>query len=125
MMTSQKIEAPKDMKFRGMPKSDEDLSVRITNLYKYFDQDQFIQDINSKIDALEINNQFETSLEDHDGKKVKFFLVENLKINDNNCKKVAFNEPLRLSENDQGTNVTLHVCKINNKYEISSINLSK
>ncbi len=125
MMTSQKIEAPKDMKFRGMPKSDEDLSVRITNLYKYFDQDQFIQDINSKIDALEINNQFETSLEDHDGKKVKFLLVENLKINDNNCKKVAFNEPLRLSENDQGTNVTLHVCKINNKYEISSINLSR
>ncbi len=125
MMTSQKIEAPKDIKFRGMPKSDEDLSVRITNLYKYFDQDQFIQDINSKIDALEINNQFETSLEDHDGKKVKFLLVENLKINDNNCKKVAFNEPLRLSENDQGTNVTLHVCKINNKYEISSINLSR
>ena len=125
MMTSQKIEAPKDMKFRGLPNSDEDLSVRITNLYKYFNQDQFIQDINSKIDALEINEEFETSLEDNDGKKVKFLLVENLKINDNNCKKVEFNEPLRLSANDQGTNVTLHVCKINNKYEISSINLSK
>ena len=35
-------------------------------------QYQFIQDINSTIDNLEINDEFETSLEDNDGKKVKF-----------------------------------------------------
>ena len=64
---------PKDLKFRGIPKEDEDLSTRVTNLYKYFNQDQFIQDINSTIDNLEINEEFETSLEDNDGKRVKFF----------------------------------------------------
>ena len=125
MMASQKVEAPKDLKFRGMPKDDEDLSTRITNLYRYFNQDQFIQDINSTIDNLEINDEFETSLEDNDGKKVKFLLVENFDANGNNCKKVTFNEPLKLSESDQGTDVTLDICKINNNYEISSINLSK
>jgi len=108
-----------------MPKEDEDLSTRITNLYKYFNQDQFIQDINSTIDNLEINEEFETSLEDNDGKRVKFLLVENFNANGNSCKKVAFNEPLKLSESDQGTDVTLDICKINNNYEISSINLSK
>ena len=122
---TQKVEAPKDLKFRGMPSADEDLSTRVTNLYRYFNADQFIQDINSKLDSLEINDEFESSLEDNDGKKVKFILVENFDANGNNCKKVAFNEPLKLSSNDQGTDVSLDICKINNNYEITSINLSK
>ena len=122
---TQKVEAPKDLKFRGMPSADEDLSTRVTNLYRYFNADQFIQDINSKLDSLEINDEFESSLEDNDGKKVKFILVENFNANGNNCKKVVFNEPLKLSSNDQGTDVSLDICKINNNYEITSINLSK
>ena len=122
---TQKVESPKDLKFRGMPSADEDLSTRVTNLYRYFNTDQFIQDINSKLDSLEINDEFESSLEDNDGKKVKFILVENFDANGNNCKKVAFNEPLKLSSNDQGSDVSLDICKINNNYEITSINLSK
>ena len=122
---TQKVEAPKDLKFRGMPSADEDLSTRVTNLYRYFNADQFIQDINSKLDSLEINDEFESSLEDNDGKKVKFILVENFDANGNNCKKVAFNEPLKLSSNDQGSDVSLDICKINNNYEITSINLSR
>ena len=122
---TQKIDVPKDLKFRSMPKTDEDLSTRVTNLYRYFNADQFIQDINSKLDTLEVNDEFESSLEDNDGKKVKFILVENFNADGNNCKKVAFNEPLKLSSNDQGSDVSLDICKINNNYEISSINLSK
>jgi hypothetical protein len=122
---TQKVEATKDLKFRGMPSADEDLSTRVTNLYRYFNTDQFIQDINSKLDSLEINDEFESSLEDNDGKKVKFILVENFDANGNNCKKVVFNEPLKLSSNDQGSDVSLDICKINNNYEITSINLSK
>ena len=122
---TQKIDVPKDLKFRSMPKTDDDLSTRVTNLYRYFNADQFIQDINSKLDSLEINDEFESSLEDNDGKKVKFILVENFDANGNNCKKVAFNEPLKLSSNDQGSDVSLDICKINNNYEITSINLSK
>ena len=122
---TQKIDVPKDLKFRSMPRTDEDLSTRVTNLYRYFNADQFIQDINSKLDNLELNDEFESSLEDNDGKKVKFILVENFDANGNNCKKVAFNEPLKLSSNDQGSDVSLDICKINNNYEITSINLSK
>ena len=125
VMMTQKIEAPKELKLRGLPSSEEDLSTRISNLYKYFDEDQFIQDINSKIDTLEINDEFESSLEDNDGKKVKFLLVENFESNGKECKKIIFNQRLKLSKNDQGSNVSLDVCKINNNYEISSINLSK
>ena len=122
-LKSKKIE--KNIKLRSMPNMEEDLSTRVTNLYRYFNADQFIKDINSKLDALEINDEFVSSLEDNDGKKVKFILVENFNANGNNCKKVAFNEPLKLSSNDQGTDVSLDICKINNNYEITSINLSK
>lgn len=122
---NQKIDAPKDLKFRGMPSAEEDLSIRVTNLYRYFDEEQFLEDINSKIDTLELNDEFESSLKDNDGKKVRFILVENFITNGNDCKKVSFNEPLKLSSNDQGTDVSLDICKINNNYEISSIVLSK
>ena len=124
-MVSQKIDAPKDLKFRGMPSAEEDLSTRVTNLYRYFDGEQFLNDINFKIDNMNLNDEFESSLEDNDGKKVRFILVENFNANGNDCKKVKFNEPLKLSSNDQGTDVSLDLCKINNNYEISSINLSK
>ena len=125
VMMTQKIDASKELKLRGLPSSEKDLSTRVSNLYKYFDEDQFIQDINSKIDTLEINDEFESSLEDNDGKKVKFILVENFETNGKECKKIIFNQSLKLSKNDQGSNVSLDVCKINNNYEISSINLSK
>ena len=128
MMLKQKIDVPKkELKFRSLPSAAEDLSTRITNLYKYFDEDQFIKDINSKIDELKINDEFESSLEDNLGKKIKFIFVENFKSeNGQNCKKISFNEPLMLSDIDlPGTNVTLDVCKINDNYELSSINLTK
>ena len=41
-----------------------------------------------------------------------------------NCKKVKFNEPLRLSGIDKGTDVSLDLCKINENYELSSIYIS-
>ena len=85
------------------------------------------EEINSKIDELNVNDEFESSLEDNLGKKIKFIFVENFKAeNGQNCKKISFNEPLMLSNIDRpGTNVTLDVCKINDNYELSSINLSK
>jgi len=118
---NQSIDAPKDLKFRGMPKTDEDLSTRVTNLYRYFDQEKFIKEINSKIDDLDINEKFQSSLKDNDGKKINFLFLENLEIDGKTCKKVAFDQILKLSSNDQGTNVTLDLCKINSSYEITSI----
>ena len=125
MMAAQKVEVAKNLKLRGMPTDEEDLSARITNLYRYFDAEQFIEDINSKIDDLEINAEFESSLEDNEGRNVKFILVENFTANGQDCKKVEFDKPLKLSSSDQGTNVSLNLCKINENYEISSINISK
>ena len=126
MKASKDIKVPKELKFRGLPSEDEDLSARIQNLYLYFDDEKFLSEISQVIDELKINEVFESSLKDNDGKIVKFVLAENFSSKDgNNCKIVKFNKPIKLSGIDEGTNVSLDLCKINENYELSSINISK
>ena len=122
---SETIEVPKKLKMRSLQSEEEDLSTKVQNLYHYFDQDKFLSEISEVIDQLEINDIFESTLKDNDGKVIKFVLVEKFVLNGNNCKKVSFNEPLRLSNIDEGTDVSLDLCKINENYELSSINISK
>jgi len=124
-MAKLKVEENKKLKMRSFQSEEEDLSTRIENLYLYFDQEKFLSEIYQVIDELKINEVFESSLKDNDGKVVKFVLVENFNSNNNACKKVRFNEPLRLSNIDEGTDVSLDLCKINENYELSSINISK
>jgi len=124
-MAKEKVEVPKKLKMRSLPSEEEDLQTRIQNLYLYFDEEKFLSEISQVIDELEVNEVFESSLKDNDGKIVKFVLVENFNSNNNSCKKVRFNEPLRLSNIDEGTDVTLDLCKINENYELLSINISK
>ena len=124
-MAKEKVDVPEKLKMRSLQSEEEDLSTRVQNLYYYFDQDKFLSEISEVIDQLEINDIFESTLKDNDGKVIKFVLVENFILKDNNCKKVSFNEPLRLSNIDEGTDVSLDLCKINENYELSSINISK
>ena len=124
-MAKEKVEVPEKLKMRSLQSEEEDLSTRVQNLYRYFDQDKFLSEISEIIDQLEINDIFESTLKDNDDKVIKFVLVENFNSDGNNCKKVSFNEPLRLSNIDEGTEVSLDLCKINENYELSSINISK
>ena len=124
-MAKEKVEVPKKLKMRSLPSEEEDLQTRIQNLYLYFDEEKFLSEISQVIDQLKVNDVFKSSLKDNDGKIVKFVLVENFNSNNNSCKKVRFNEPLRLSNIDEGTEVTLDLCKINENYEFLSINISK
>ena len=116
---------PEKLKMRSLQSKDEDLQTRIVNLYRYFDEDSFLQEITSKIDDLQINDQVDTDLEDNVGKKISFTLVDNFKIDDKNCKKLVFSEPVKLSNIDEGTTITLDLCKVNENYELTSINFQK
>ena len=124
-MAKEKVEFPKKLKMRSLQSEEEDLQTRIQNLYLYFDQESFLSEISQVIDELQVNAIFKSSLKDNDGKIVKFVLVENFNSKNNSCKKIRFNKPLRLSNIDEGTDVTLDLCKINENYELLSINISK
>ena len=123
---SKKIEVePKKLKMRSIQKDDEDLQTRIANLYRYFDEEAFIAEMNNRIDEIAINEEFETTLTDNLGKPVKFILIKNSEINDYLCKTVEFNELVRLSGIDKGTKISLDLCKQNEGYELTSINILK
>ncbi len=123
---SKKIEVePEKLKMRSIQKDDEDLQTRIANLYRYFDEEAFIAEMNNRIEEIAINEEFETTLTDNLGKPVKFILVKKSEINDYLCKTVEFNELVRLSGIDKGTKISLDLCKKNEGYELTSINILK
>ena len=123
---SKKIEVePEKLKMRSIQKDDEDLQTRIANLYRYFDEDKFLSQIFPLINDAQVNDVIETNLEDNIGKKINFTVVENFRSDGNECKKLDFSEPVKLSNIDEGTNISLDLCKIDENYELTSINLSK
>ena len=123
---SKKIEVePEKLKMRSIQKDDDDLQTRIANLYRYFDEDKFLSQISPLINYVEVNDVIETDLEDNIGKKINFTVVENFRSDGNECKKLDFSEPVKLSNIDEGTNISLDLCKVDENYELTSINLSK
>ena len=71
---SDKVEVPEKLKMRSLPSYEEDLSTRIQNIYRFFEETDFINEIESKLENLEINEQFQTNIEDDFGKKIKFLV---------------------------------------------------
>ena len=115
-----------ELKLRSKKKSNGDLSTRITNIYRFFDEVQFTNEINEVIADLDQNEEFELSLKDANGILIKFILVKTYKSNDGlQCKNIAFKEKTLLSRSDTGTDLNLILCKKEDRYELVSINLSK
>ena len=113
------------LKMRSIQSDEDDLQTRIANLYRYFDEEAFLNEINEKIDDIKINQEFKTSISDNIGKQIEFIYVENLEISNKQCKKLEFSEPVKLSNIDEGTNISLDLCKVNENYELTAINISK
>ena len=123
---SNKIDVkPEKLKMRSLKSTDDDLQTRIENLYRYFDEDKFLSQISPSINDAEVNDVIETDLEDNIGKKINFTVVEKFKSDGNECKKLDFSEQVKLSNIDEGTNISLDLCKVDENYELTSINLSK
>ena len=109
-----------------MIKSNEDLSTRITNVYKFFNEKKFVEEINDIIVDLKAGDEFELSLKDASGTLIKFILVKVYQSHEGlQCTNIAFKEKTLLSRSDLGTNLNLSLCKKEDRYELVSINLSK
>jgi len=109
-----------------MIKSNEDLSTRITNVYKFFNEKKFVEEINDIIVDLKAGDEFELSLKDASGTLIKFILVKVYQSHEGSqCTNIAFKEKTLLSRSDLGTNLNLSLCKKEDRYELVSINLSK
>ena len=104
---------------------DLDLSERVTNIYKYFEEEKFIDEISPLLGDLAENQEFKLSLKDNSGETIQFVLTKNFQSeNGNPCKEIMIKKKVSLSENDPGTNINFHLCKIDERFEIVSINLN-
>ena len=115
-----------NMLLRSASQPKNDLSSSVTNVYKFFNEEQFVSDVNNIIGDLKEGDEFELSLKDGVGTLIKFILVKNYQSNNGlECKNIAFKKKTKLSRSDLGTNIELDLCKRNNKYQLVSINISK
>ena len=74
-------------------KSNEDLSTRITNVYKFFNEKKFVEEINDIIVDLKAGDEFELSLKDASGTLIKFILVKVYQSHEGlQCTNIAFKE---------------------------------
>ena len=120
------LQAVKKKTEKTIIKSNEDLSTRITNVYKFFDEKKFVEEINDIIVDLKAGDEFELSLKDASGTLIKFILVKVYQSNEGlQCTNIAFKKKTLLSRSDPGTNLNLSLCKKEDRYELVSINLSK
>ena len=120
------LQAVKKKTEKTIIKSNEDLSTRITNVYKFFNEKKFVEEINDIIVDLKAGDEFELSLKDASGTLIKFILVKVYQSHEGlQCTNIAFKEKTLLSRSDLGTNLSLSLCKKEDRYELVSINLSK
>ena len=104
----------------------DNLSTRIANVYKFFDEEKFTDEVNNVITDLNEGDEFELSLKDANGNIIKFVLVKNFESEDGfQCKDIAFKKKTLLSRTDLGTDLKLSMCKKDDRYKLVSINLSK
>lgn len=116
----------KELKFRSATDQNLDLSERVTNIYKYFEEEKFIDEISPLLDDLTESQEFTLSLKDNNEETIKFVLTKNFQLeNGNPCKEIMIKKRIFLKENDPGTNIKFHLCKIDERFEIVSINLLK
>ena len=120
------LQAVKKKTEKTIIKSNEDLSTRIINVYKFFDEKEFVEEFNDVIIDLKAGDEFNLSLKDASGTLIKFILVKVYQSNEGlQCTNIAFKKKTLLSRSDPGTNLNLNLCKKEDRYELVSINLSK
>lgn len=111
-----------DLKFRGgMSKNDEDLSDKIASVYRLVDENKISLEFNKIHSGLKIGESFSLGVNDALGNKTNFILTDIKKIGDYNCKTIAYDKKVILSENDKGSLVKLVFCDIEGSYKITSI----
>ena len=124
-MANEKIDKLNNLKTRSLRNKDEELSVRIGNFYKFFDENIFDKEMNVILDQIKIGEKFITKMKDGDNRNIEFVLMREFQEDEKICKVLSFNEKVKLSNEDTGTKISLITCLIGDEYKLSNINIDK
>ena len=117
------IHLKKDLNLRELSlDDDENLSDKIAGLYRFIDEKKITEEFNKIQSSLKPGDTFELKVKDAMGRAMQFILVKTFSKDGYNCKTVTYNEKIKLSQNDAGSNVKLDFCKVGENYKLVAIN---
>lgn len=100
-------------------------SETVTNFYRWFNEENFIQGVNEKIKTIKKGEKFTANVTDMTGTLVYFVLEREFKNKEGNlCKIINYDKKLILEQSNKSYHISLAVCKETEEWKLRAINLS-
>lgn len=96
----------------------------IASFYKWFNEKDFINEINSKINNLNEGDKFVVKTKDKNNTSVNFVIGKIIKDTNNKCRAIYYDKKVSLQNSNKSFQVSLAVCNENNKWILKAITLN-
>lgn len=96
----------------------------ITSFYKWFNEKDFINEINSKISNLNEGDKFVVKTKDKNNTSVNFVIGKIIKDTNNKCRAIYYDKKVSLQNSNKSFQISLAVCNENNKWILKAITLN-
>ena len=97
----------------------------VTNFYKWFNEESFVNSINEKIKNLKQGEKFNTDLVDLNQAPVYFILDKEFKNKEGNiCKIINYDKKVVLEQSSKAYFISLAVCKEVDRWKLLAITLN-
>ena len=96
----------------------------ITSFYKWFNEKNFINEVNSKINNLNEGDKFLVETKDKNNASVNFVIGKIIKDTDNKCRAIYYDKKVSLQNSNKSFKISLAVCNENDKWILKAITLN-
>ena len=96
----------------------------ITSFYKWFNEKDFINEVNSKINNLNEGDKFLVETKDKNNASVNFVIGKIIKDTDNKCRAIYYDKKVSLQNSNKSFQISLAVCNENDKWILKAITLN-
>ena len=96
----------------------------ITSFYKWFNEKDFINEVNSKINNLNEGDKFLVETKDKNNASVNFVIGKIIKDTDSKCRAIYYDKKVSLQNSNKSFQISLAVCNENNKWILKAITLN-
>lgn len=96
----------------------------ITSFYKWFNEEDFINQVNLKINNLNEGDKFSVETKDGNNKSVNFVIGRIIRDTDNKCRAIYYDKKVSLQNSNKSFQISLAVCNENDKWTLKAITLN-
>lgn len=115
---AQQLSDRTDIKFRGST------SEFITSFYNWFDEDNFINEVNLKINNLKEGDTLTLKTKNKSNPEVNFIIGNIIPNTNNKCRITFYDKPVSLQNSNKSFKISLTICKDNGDWKLKKITLN-